>query len=362
MSEMDEKNEIESARISHGSVSKTLHDSPLLLSATNSVHDPLLHQVIYDPKVLQEALALNQLTREVMTGERRPLPRPGTGDPIPHGEIQTRMRQLLKNSVRREAKDWYYMRHHSLLHTLIGAGVVPNGWDEQRPLAGIETPQPLTTAYQEANKRGFDIPESMLDEREESSYGETEAFYAAKEISSGRFTFPLEHEDHQRLRQVVQVSSSFLIPHWKPGAPPFVADQLWIVGGPGQTVRLLILEVDGEYHLDPERQRKDERRDAHFNELGYEVYRVAGWWARIDPFRVIMDVLERAMGMKSLRSALQFAPSSIGDYRCFACGKPMTRWDDNWIAADYKSNHVEIYPEDDDATMVFVHQACSKEA
>ncbi len=353
--------QLEKARIAHASVPENLRETPRLLSATNSHLDPILHTIPYNQPLLQEALEANKFMTELMTDRMVDLPRPGTDDPIPHGSIQSLLVRMSGVNLKAEAKEWYRLRHHDLMRSVVDKGFVPCHWDERQSTPGISTPQSLQSAYEEASRLGFNIPEKFLSQNDYSSYGESEAFYAAREIGSGRFTFPLKDQDYSALRHVVQVSSSFLVPHWNPGFSPLVADQLWIVGGPGQTIRFLVLEIDGEHHLELGRQENDRKRDKHFQSLGYEVYRVAGWWARIDPFRVIGDFLDVALGIRSFQSAFMFAPDSIDDYRCFACREPMVRWDDNWIVADEESHYTDDYPEDEDGRRVFVHSQCSKD-
>lgn len=350
--------EIENARRAHLSIPGPLADSPLLLNATHSYQNPILHKTELpstpaNPEVFAKLQAMIR-DREAESHE------PDSMGSISLAQMKMQATRAWVGSVEQEHDMWYRVRHHDLLQSLLARGSLPFHWPERVENPGLSEPQTLSSAYKEARDLGFAIPDQFLEAGERSSYGEKEAFYAATEFAENRCTFDLSDTDHAKMREVRQLSSSFLIPNWRPGAAPFVADQLWIVQGPEETVRFLVLEIDGEHHMNQRNQKRDEQRDAYFNDLGYEVYRVAGWWARIDPFRVIGDFLSQALGMTSFKSAFDFAPGDIREYVCFACNKPMVRWDDNWISADYRYLH-EADLSEEDSERVFVHRQCQCE-
>jgi len=130
-----------------------------------------------------------------------------------------------------------------------------------------------------------------------------------------------------------QLTGQFIVPdpleEWK---APYLLDQLWIMLYPDRKVRLIGLEVDGEVHLEPEQRARDRRRDVMLAAMGYEIYRVAGWWCRIDPFRVICEFLSASnllpdANQRPVTSRFQ----TINDYVCDYCGNPLYRRDEDWI-------------------------------
>jgi len=350
--------ELATAYSCHKSIPTELADSPILLGATHSYRNPLLHTLKIsaepsDPELFAKIGA--EISRIESKGYEP--------DSMARSTVSFLKNQRFRaqiGSVEEEAWQWFQSRHHELLQSLIARGDVPRQWPEFMERPGLSEPQSLGAAYLHARKNGYRIPDSFLENAPKTSYGEKEAFYVATEFAANRCTFDLSDSDQALMQRILQVSSSFLVPNGKPGCSPYVADQLWIVEGPEGTVRLIVLEIDGEHHLETNNRYRDLERDTHFNELGYEVYRVAGWWARIDPWRVIGEFLSEALGLRSFQEALRFAPPSIHDYKCFACGGPMVRWDDRWIEEDYR------YKYDDAADInehesVFVHRECVRE-
>jgi hypothetical protein len=109
-------------------------------------------------------------------------------------------------------------------------------------------------------------------------------------------------------------------------------DQLWIMLYPNRKVILVGLEVDGEVHLEPEQRAKDRRRDVMLAARGYEIYRVAGWWCRIDPYRVVCEFLSASNLLPDAQKRLATSRfQTIDDYICDYCGNPLSRWDEEGI-------------------------------
>jgi hypothetical protein len=97
-------------------------------------------------------------------------------------------------------------------------------------------------------------------------------------------------------------------------------------------IRLLGVEIDGETHLTEEGRLKDKERDLKLAALGYEIYHVAGWWCRIDPYRVICEFLKASrLCSSSVEYLIGKDLSSINDYKCVICGYQMVRADDDWL-------------------------------
>ena len=342
----------------HRSVPADLADSPILLGSTHSHRNPLCHKLEVPAEPSNPEMVKN-IDAQIAEIESKGYDR----DSVAYSSISFLQNQRFRaqvGSVEDEAWQWFQSRHHGLLQSLLERGDVPRRWPEFIENPGLSEPQSLREAYLHARKNGFRIPDLFLENAPKTSYGEKEAFYVATEFAANRCTFNLSDSDQAKLQTILQVASSFVVPNGKPGCSPYVADQLWIVEGPEETVRFIVLEIDGEHHLEASNRYRDLERDAHFKQLGYEVYRVAGWWARIDPWRVIGEFLSEALGMRSFEEALRFAPPSINDYKCFACGGPMVRWDDRWIEEVDRDLYDDSL-DDHEEESVFVHQACVRE-
>ena len=85
--------------------------------------------------------------------------------------------------------------------------------------------------------------------------------------------------------------------------------------------------------------------------LGYQIIHVNEAWCRIDPFRVVAEVL-RVIGL-----CPDFADAMVGgnlsspdDYICEACGKPMIRFEDDSIKEVFEGRDSRL-----------VHKSCSDE-
>ena len=234
-------------------------------------------------------------------------------------------------------EEWRQSPNHKTLWRLLERGWCPDDFGD------ISVPEvtPLDTARQHAQNRGHKIPQSFFG-GSPTSYGEEEAWYAAWIMVDGAYGggYGLwyngsdEWLERDRWRQqVLSLKNQFAVPNPNfPEGHPYLIDQLWVVIEPGPQVRLFAVEVDGEGHQTEEQQRKDRIKDAALEKLGYEVYRVAGWWCRIDPYRVIAEVLEASGLFPAARRYLQGGHlTTIDDYVCEKCLRRIVRWDGDWL-------------------------------
>jgi hypothetical protein len=239
-------------------------------------------------------------------------------------------------------KEWFEGGDHGLLMSMLSEGRVPYAWHEQN---NPESPITTTRAYRTARERGYSVPEKFLTNRE-VSFSEREAFYAGYMIARGHFRelnpylHDMEDADPSYEDRYVsfrssfcQLTGQFIVPdpleEWK---APYLLDQLWIMLYPNRKVRLVGLEVDGEVHLEPEKRANDRRRDVMLAAMGYEIYHVAGWWCRIDPFRVVCEFLSASNLLPDAnRLPVTSRFQTINDYVCDYCGNPLYRRDEGWI-------------------------------
>jgi hypothetical protein len=249
-------------------------------------------------------------------------------------------------------KEWFEGGDHKLLMRMLSEGRVPYAWRERNH---PESPITTTRANKTARERGYSVPEKYL-AVQEVSFAEREAFYAAHMIARRHFREIdpymnyIEGDDYRKRTHLgeessykdqyvsfrsslCQLTGQFIVPdpleEWK---SPYLLDQLWIMLYPNRKVRLVVLEVDGEVHLEPEQRARDRRRDVMLAAMGYEIYRVAGWWCRVDPFRVICEFLSASnllpdANQRPVTSRFQ----TINEYICDYCGNPLYRRDEEWI-------------------------------
>lgn len=190
-------------------------------------------------------------------------------------------------------------------------------------------------AYAHARDAGYRLDRPFFSERTSSSH-ERLAWTAARglleQTSPGLW---VEHPGPNRLRiqgRVDAVIPYFVVPDVD-GFRPHLVSQLWIVREPdAQTVRWIALEISNEKHQEAWLRRRDEEHAQQLLESGVEVVRVAAWWLRVDPFRVIVEFW-RKIGLISSRHELRGEERlrSIADYVCDACAEPLCRWDENDI-------------------------------
>lgn len=222
---------------------------------------------------------------------------------------------------------WSQGGDHHLLFRILKAGLVPNQWPES---ATPDRPRRLSESLALAKERGYSVPDKYLEETPVSR-PQREAWLAGSEIARGHFAPFLELQDEWR-ENLYQHTGEFVVPDplkdWK---SPYVLDQLWIVRAGGDGVRLLALEIDGEAHLGKSKSAQTER-DILLAGAGYEVYRAAGWWCRVDPFKVICEFLSASgLAVEAKDSFPGYWFKAMNDYRCGLCGEPMVRFDSDWI-------------------------------
>src|SRR5215211_6944538 len=314
--------EIEHATNVHKSVKGALRDSPVVLAATPNFE--MLHTLELPkgdvsrttPGVNWTGSAFNEYMQASHKFAARMVP------PIDDRAVELRT-------------DWYEGGDHHLLMRMLAEGRVPIAWLER---SGPDNPKRKLWAYEIAKERGYSVPDKFLT-KEEVTFTEREAFHAAHMIARGHFdpywTDNLDREALSFFKAVLcQLTGQFVIPdpleeEWK---APYLVDQLWIAVYPDRKTRLIVLEVDGEGHLKPEQRERDKKRDVMLAAMGYEVYRAAGWWCRVDPYRVICEFLSAS---RLFPNAHHFLVGShfrtISEYVCDWCSAPLSRWDDNWI-------------------------------
>ena len=238
----------------------------------------------------------------------------------------TDLEWLIKNVVTPN-DEWTKNPHHELLLKLIDEAQLP----EDRGQDTSMWAKSLDRAHRLARLVGYSIPEEW-DGDSQPSDGENEAFWAARSVAeSGRIESPGSQRGEYRA-YVCTLVSNFPVPNANRNCAPYFLDLLWVVLQPGATVRLMAIEVDGPQHLQPEKQASDRARDAHLAELGYEIWRVAGWWCGVDAWRAVTEVLVRAnlLSPETARFREPFL-TDIASYVCDVCGKPMVRYDKDWI-------------------------------
>lgn len=191
-----------------------------------------------------------------------------------------------------------------------------------------------------AKERGYPVADELL--KQQVAYGECEAYHAVREILHGRNSgiwlrkpnFDLFVRDYIRWHKSVKlITSQFIAPSsGYRNTIPYILDQLWLVAHNENQVRLLGLEVNGEHHIFNHGQSKTFGRDKYLKELGYELYRVASWWCRVDPYRVVCEFLKvSGIFPDALDYLIGSELTSIRDYRCGICHIPMVRSSWDWI-------------------------------
>ena len=196
-------------------------------------------------------------------------------------------------------------------------------------------------AFGIAKERGYSVADELLKEQQ-VAYGECEAYYAVRETLHGKNSgiwlrkpnFDSFVKSYIRWHKSVKlITSQFIIPSsGYENTVPYILDQLWLIAHNDDCVRLLGLEIDGEHHIFNRGQSKTLGRDKYLKELGYELYRVASWWCRVDPYRVVCEFL-KASGIfpDALNYLIGSELTSINEYKCGLCHAPMVRSNWDWI-------------------------------
>lgn len=230
---------------------------------------------------------------------------------------------------------WFDFAHHNLLFDMMAKGILPVFWPEG---SNPNEPRSVAQVLKKAKQHGYAVPEEFL-RNDSTSYSEVEAYHAASQLIRAHHRQPYWNneiyiEDIKRFRnKFCQLTGQFIVPDpTEKNKTPYVLDQLWIVYYPELGVRLVGLEIDGEVHLTEKERIKTKKRDNMLAAMGYEIYHVAGWWCRIDPYRVICEFLSASDLLPNAHNYLIGATlRNIDDYYCSLCGGPMVRWDDDWI-------------------------------
>jgi hypothetical protein len=338
--------EIEKAKKAHASIPESLKDFPVVLRKpdTQIIHTISSNSVFggIPENWSTQDIELVLLNWRVLSGKQL-----AESTPLPDKtEIEFRQR-------------WFNGGDHDLLKEIMSAGRVPLAWQESW---SPNKPRTLQDALLVAKSSGYSVPDKFLAESKNTSYSEAEAFYAAYMLVSGNFMG--WHEDssigdrwdvasrwNNRRSYICQLTGQFIVPDpLDDSKTPYFLDQLWIYATSDNQVRLIGLEIDGEIHLDEQVRKRDMRRDAMLAAKGYEIYHVAGWWCRIDPYRVVCEFLNASGILPNAQKCILGCHfDSISDYVCELCHEPMVRWDIDWIMK------TELYEQE-----LLVHRSCAE--
>lgn len=337
--------EIEQARKAHASVPEQLKTSPIVLRQP-------------------ETQILHTLSPESTFGG---IPEDWTSDEIGamlfHNALSGKRlaeKNPIPDKTEMEFKEkWFSGGDHDLLKEIMKAGRIPLAWRESW---SPSRPRTLKDALSVAKRRGFSVPDKFLIDSEKTSYSESEAFYASYMLVSGNFlgwhgnssigdAWDVARRWGNIRSSICQLTCQFIVPDpIEDNKTPYFLDQLWIYATPDDQIRLIGLEIDGEVHLDEQVRKRDIKRDAMLAAKGYEIYHVAGWWCRVDPYRVICEFLN-ASGLfpNAQKYILGHHFKSTSDYVCELCHEPMVRWDIDWIM------QTELYERE-----YLVHRSCAE--
>lgn len=212
-------------------------------------------------------------------------------------------------------------------------------------------------ALRVAKERGYLVADEFLREQK-VAYGEYEAYYAVREMLHGNASGVwLKNSNFNEFMQsyakwhksVKLITSQFIVPSKDTTNPiPYILDQLWLVAQDDNQVRLLGLEIDGEHHIFNKLHSKTLGRDNYLKELGYEIYRAASWWCRVDPYRVICEFLHiSGIFPNAIHYLIGSNLKSVDEYKCGICHAPMVRCSWDWIQ-QYHTGH----------STVLAHKSC----
>jgi hypothetical protein len=195
---------------------------------------------------------------------------------------------------------------HEDLQQLLAAGTFP------QQVSSLPAVIPLDVALSKAESLGYVTPATVVTYGPIDEAGQN-AFRAAQEISVRRVS-----------PRVLYFTSPFVVPDpLSTIRTPHIFDQLWVSRDEVRPngVRLLAFHLQrGERMMSIER-----RQDRGFGMMGYETFRAAAWWARVDPQRVLHEFLELAGIPTSDRFRRPYPGDTINDYRCADCRGPMIR-------------------------------------
>jgi hypothetical protein len=324
--------EIEKAYKAHASVDDSLKSSPIILrkhptQVLHSINNEYKRGNTINPDDLNALMRARARSHKYLADK---IP--------PPDEIELSFRT-----------QWLRGTHHDLLMSILKSGRVPLGWGEYWI---PDSPPTTLNALSLAAHLGYSVPKDFLHTKS-TSYSESEAFLAAYMLVSDNFRLSIPDKFSDWSSYVCQLTGQFLVPDpVLKDKIPYILDQLWIVANTNNQVRLIGLEIDGEIHLNEEKKKQDEKRDLMLAAMGYETYHVAGWWCRIDPYRVICEFMSASGICPNADKYLNTHNlQSISDYVCDICKKPMVRWDINWITK----------VEDDNGNLLLAHHNCARD-
>ena len=199
-------------------------------------------------------------------------------------------------------------------------------------------------AFHIAKKHGHLIPNDCF-EKKQFCYGQYEAYYAMHEIFQSNILgvwasnpeFNDIHSYAEWYKNVKLITSQFRVPSSSNRKSiPYILDQLWVVSDQPNQVRLIGLEIAGENQFLSGGQSKTLGKNEYLRQLGYEMYQVASWWCRVDPYRVICEFLNTSgIFPDATKYLIGSELNSIDKYVCGICSEPMVRWNWDWIQ-EYK--------------------------
>jgi hypothetical protein len=127
---------------------------------------------------------------------------------------------------------WMSRSDHRLLFSLLGKGIIPDGWPEPW---GPDEPPKYELALERARSLGYVVPESS---DKQLGRGEREAFYASCLVFHGHLDRWIARRLTGWRDNLCQLTGQFIVPDpfeseskW-----PYVLDQLWIVKGANRSV------------------------------------------------------------------------------------------------------------------------------
>jgi hypothetical protein len=206
-------------------------------------------------------------------------------------------------------------------------------------------------ALRRADMLGYRVQKTHLEDIN-ISYGEKEAYHAAWMMVSlnwypSNLLTPSYWDEwrHSVYQKINFFTAQFIVPQFSSleqyKYTPYIIDQLWIVRESDSTVRLIGLEIDGEHHLETDEQKeRDKQRDERLANMGYEMYHVAAWWCRVDPYRVISEILKATDITPGISDNFYYSNfQSINDYKCDICQNLVVRYEQNDLVEIESNGH-----------------------
>jgi len=196
-------------------------------------------------------------------------------------------------------------------------------------------------AFRVAKQKGYQVPEKFLTTKQ-FCYGQYEAYSAMHEIMHGqalgiwsnKANFANFMYSYAKFYKAIKlIAPQFIVPSSSyQSSIPYILDQLWLAGHNSNQVRLLGLEVAGEQHFLNGGHSKTLGNEKYLEKLGFEMYHVASWWCRVDPYRVICEFLKESEIFPEAQNYLIGAElDTIDKYVCGICHRPMVRLGWDWI-------------------------------